>query len=175
MGNNVILVDDNDNKIGIYDKIKAHEKNLMHRAFSIFIFNQEGEMLIQQRAEGKYHGGGKWSNACCGHPVKEDLNSEAVKRLNEEMGFECELKEMFTFVYNARLENGLYENEYDHVLLGFYSNEVKPNREEVRDYRWINVDELDEEIKMYPDRFTYWFRLIWVKHKNNLLLFTKKR
>ena len=98
-----------------------------------------------------------------------------MKRLNEEMGFECELKEMFTFVYNARLENGLYENEYDHVLLGFYSNEVKPNREEVRDYRWINVDELDEEIKMYPDRFTYWFRLIWVKHKNNLLLFTKKR
>ena len=156
----VILVNETDQAIGTEEKLKAHKEGLLHRAFSIFTFNDNGELLIQQRAKTKYHSGEKWANTCCSHPItKEDFITEAKQRLQEEMGFDCELKEIFSFIYKARVGD-LIENELDHVFIGKYNNSPKPNPEEVQDFRWTTLENLETDMKQNPDEYAYWFKHI---------------
>jgi isopentenyl-diphosphate delta-isomerase len=159
--NQVVLVDTEDNVIGVMDKMEAHLKGHLHRAFSIFIFNSKGEMLLQQRAAGKYHGGSLWTNACCSHPLPgEEIVSAAHERLIFEMGLECELSKIFSFIYHAKVENELIEHEYDHILVGITDQVPNFNPDEVQDYRWVSISDLEMEIQQNPDRFTVWFRKI---------------
>ncbi|MBI4292289.1 MAG: isopentenyl-diphosphate Delta-isomerase [Betaproteobacteria bacterium] len=156
----VILVDENDNQIGISEKIKAHLGGKLHRAFSIFIFNASGQMLLQKRAKGKYHSGGLWSNACCSHPNPgENTEAAAHRRLNEELGFDCPLVEVYQFVYQAKLDGGLSEHEYDHVLIGSYDAEPRVNPSEVDDWKWIDPASLREDMQRNPANYTYWLRV----------------
>jgi len=155
---NVILVDTNNNSIGEMEKIETHEKGLLHRAFSIFVFNNENELLLQRRAFSKYHSGGLWTNSCCSHPrPNETVMDASHRRLMEEMGFDCELKEEFSFIYKKEFDNGLTEHEYDHVLIGHYNDDITPNLEEVAEYKYITLKDLQEEIREQPEQFTYWF------------------
>lgn len=155
----VILVDQNDLEVGTIDKMEAHIKGMLHRAFSIFLFNSKKEMLIHQRAAGKYHGGGLWTNACCSHPQPgEELKASAMERLYFEMGLQCDLQKAFSFIYHAPVENSLIEHEYDHVYIGFTDDTPIPNPEEVQDYRWISTPDLKREIATEPDKFTFWFK-----------------
>lgn len=156
----VVLVDDNDESIGEADKLIAHQKGLLHRAFSVFLFNSEGKMLLQQRAEGKYHGAGLWTNACCSHPQDgEDIKESATRRLLYEMGITCDISKVFAFTYHTEVENGLIEHEYDHVFLGISDKQPQPNPLEVKDYKWITTTELLNEIETSPKKYTYWFRM----------------
>ena len=157
----VILVDESDRQLGLEDKLKAHQNGAkLHRAFSVFVFNNKGETMLQKRAMGKYHTPGKWTNACCSHPYPgEDVIDAAHRRLSEEMGFDCEMEEMFSFVYKAEVGNGLTEHEYDHVIFGRYEGEPEPNKEEVMDYRWISLENLSREITEEPESFTPWLRI----------------
>lgn len=155
----VILVDQNDLEIGTIDKMEAHVKGLLHRAFSVFLFNSKKEMLIHQRAAEKYHGGSLWTNACCSHPQPgEDLKHSAIERLQFEMGLQCELQKAFSFIYHSPVENGLIEYEYDHVYIGFTDDLPIPNPEEVQDYRWVSTADLKNEIAEAPEKFTFWFK-----------------
>lgn len=157
----VVLVNQSDQPIGTMEKLEAHQKGLLHRAFSVFIFNDRNELLIQQRAPGKYHSGGLWTNTCCSHPTPgEALETAAVKRLQEEMGFSTELTNRFAFEYRVDLDNSLTEHEFDHVLTGRYNGEVLPNPEEVMDYRWMTIPALQEAIATAPEMYTSWFRII---------------
>jgi len=156
----VILVDSEDKAIGTIEKIEAHEKALLHRAFSVFIFNEKEEMLLHQRASSKYHSGGLWTNACCSHPRENETTEEAAhRRLLEEMGFDCEIEEQFSFIYKAELDHGLTEHEFDHVFTGTYDGPINPNPEEVESYRYISMDSLQKEIEDYPALFTEWFKI----------------
>ena len=156
----VILVDEHDNPIGTMGKMEVHEKALLHRAFSIFIFNDKEEMLLQKRAAGKYHSPGLWTNTCCSHPGPgEDTLPAAQKRLEDEMGFTTPLSKAFSFVYKAFFENGLTEYEYDHVFTGTYNGLIQPNSHEVSDYCYQPLDEIKENIKTHPDHFTEWFKI----------------
>lgn len=158
--NKVILVDEQDHVVGEMDKMEAHEKGILHRAFSIFIFNSKGQMLIHQRANEKYHGGGLWTNACCSHPqLDEDIKESAEQRLQFEMGLQCDLKRVFAFIYHTPVENELIEHEYDHVLVGYTDQQPKPNTNEVQAFKWIDKVELLQKINDQPDIFTYWFRM----------------
>lgn len=160
----VILVDEWDQEIGIEEKVKVHREGKLHRAFSIFVLNSAGKLLLQKRAKTKYHSGGLWTNTCCSHPRPEESIADAAhRRLQEEMGFDCELRKIFSFTYNAKLDNDVYENEYDHVLLGTYDGEPRPSREEVDDWKWIDLDELREDLRENPDRYTYWLRICFDK------------
>ena len=160
----VILVDENDNQIGIEEKIKAHEDAKLHRAFSIFIFNSKGEMLLQQRACEKYHSGCLWTNATCSHPRPgEEVADAAHRRLQEEMGFDCELKKAFSFIYKAEFDHGLTEHEFDHVFIGNYDGIVLPNSDEADDYQWIDVETLKKDIQHHPERYTVWFKIAFEK------------
>lgn len=160
MGERVVLVDEDGNEVGVEEKIKAHKEGKLHRAFSIFIFNSRGELLLQKRARDKYHSGGLWSNTCCSHPKPgESLEHAAHRRLREEMGFDCDLKEAFHFIYKANLNNGFTEWELDHVFIGRYDGEVKPNPNEVEDWRWININDLEDDIKRNPNKYTVWFKI----------------
>src|SRR5687767_9845264 len=135
MSDQVILVNENDEQLGVMDKMEAHHKGVLHRAFSIFIFNTKGEMLLQQRAEHKYHSGGLWTNACCSHPAPgEETNDAAERRLQEEMGFSTSLVKVLDFTYRAEFDNGLVEHEFDHVYLGLYNGDIHPNPDEVQNY-----------------------------------------
>lgn len=155
----VILVDQNDLEVGAIDKMEAHIKGMLHRAFSIFLFNSKKEMLIHQRAAGKYHGGGLWTNACCSHPQPgEELKSSAIERLYFEMGLHCDLQKAFSFIYHAPVENGLIEHEYDHVYIGFTDDNPILNPEEVQAYRWVSTQDLKKEIETEPEKFTFWFK-----------------
>lgn len=155
----VILVDKNDKIMGTEHKITAHIEGKLHRAFSIFVFNPKGELLIQRRAKTKYHSGGLWSNTCCGHQrFGESLEKSAHRRLKEEMGFDCGLEEKFTFTYKIKFDNGLTENEYDHVFVGSFDDEPHPNPKEVDDWKWVNLKELKLAIWKDPDDYTYWFK-----------------
>jgi len=157
----VVLVDKFDKEIGTCEKLKAHVEGRLHRAFSVFVFNSKRELLLQRRAFGKYHSSGLWSNTCCSHPRKSEKIEEAVhRRLLEELGFDCPIKKIFDFCYKAELDNGLYEHEYDHVFIGEYDGEPKPNPKEVDSWMWINLDELLKKIKSSPEEFTYWFKYI---------------
>jgi isopentenyl-diphosphate delta-isomerase len=156
----VILVDAMDNELGTMEKLEAHEKGVLHRAFSVFIFNARGEMLLQQRALQKYHSPGLWTNACCSHPRPSELTANAAqRRLQEEMGLSTPLQHKTSFVYRSEFENGLTEHEFDHIYIGQTNEEPKLNYEEVASFRWIEMAALKEEIKKEPESFTTWFRI----------------
>jgi len=156
----VILVNENDQEIGSMEKLDAHRQGKLHRAFSIFIFNSKGELMLQRRAKRKYHSGGLLSNTCCSHPrVDESIQDAAHRRLMEEMGFDCELKSIFSFTYNCELDNGFIENEYDHVLFGVFDGEPNINRDEVDSYHFISIDDLIKEINIQPDLYTDWLKI----------------
>ena len=156
----IILVDKQDNKIGVGEKLKVHQEGKLHRAFSIFIFSSKGEMLIQQRAKTKYHSPGLWSNACCSHPrPSETLEKATERRIKEEMGFLCELKEIFSFIYQAKIGN-LIEYEFDHIFVGKFDGNPKPSKEEVESWKWINQKELKKDTKENPKKYTYWLKII---------------
>ena len=156
----ILTVDKNDNIIGKEEKIKTHQLGKLHRAFSIFVFNSKGELLLQRRAKTKYHSGGLWTNTCCSHPrVGETLEKSIHRRLKEEMGFDCELKEIFSFIYKVKFDNGLFEHEYDHVFIGNFDGEPNPNPEEVDEWKWVDLEELKGDIRENPDNYTYWLKV----------------
>ena len=162
MEEQVILVDEKDNSIGLMGKMEAHEKAVLHRAFSVFIFNEKGELLLQQRAASKYHSPLLWTNTCCSHQRDGETNLEAGKRrLFEEMGFNTDLKELFSFVYKAPFDNGLTEHELDHVMVGYYENEPKINKHEVEAYRWMTLKDVKTDIEKNPHIYTAWFKIIF--------------
>jgi len=165
----VILVNEQDEQIGTMEKILAHEKAMLHRAISVFIFNSRGEMLLQQRAMKKYHSGGLWTNACCSHPRPgEETRAAAVRRLKEEMGFETSLNEAFDFIYKASLDNGLTEHEFDHVFVGNYNGAIHPNVNEVQDYCYKTIEEIESSLESHPHKYTVWFKLAFPKILNSL-------
>lgn len=165
----VILVDQNDNEIGVAPKLQAHIDGVLHRAFSVFIFNSKNELLLQQRAIEKYHSGGLWTNSCCSHPMPgETTEAAAHRRLVEEMGFDCALDHAFGFVYRTDFENGLTEHEYDHVFFGHYEGDFQVNYEEVASTRWITLDDLDAWMATKPEDFTFWFKHIYDQVKAHL-------
>lgn len=160
----VILVDTNDNPIGLMDKMEAHKKALLHRAFSIFIINDKKELMLQQRAASKYHSPLLWTNTCCSHQRENESNIEAGKRrLMEEMGIEVPLEEVFSFIYKAPFDNGLTEHEFDHVMIGYSNQNPKINPEEVADWKWLNIDDLRKDIEKNPQKYTEWFKIIFQK------------
>ena len=157
----VVLVDETDNQVGIEDKMEAHRNGgKLHRAFSIFVFNSKGQTLLQQRAAKKYHAPKLWANTCCSHPFPgEDIMHAAHRRLGEEMGMDCNMHEAFSFIYKAPVGNGLTEWEFDHVVLGFSDQEPKPNADEVMAYKWVSLEELQEDIKANPDQYVPWLKI----------------
>jgi isopentenyl-diphosphate delta-isomerase len=172
----LILVDNNDMAWGKLEKDLVHEKGLLHRAFSVFIFNSNGEMLLQQRADNKYHSGGLWTNACCSHPrFGEELNDAVARRLQEEMGLTCATDFAFSFIYKAGFANGLTEHEYDHVYTGTSDQVPTPDASEIKDWKYENIDTIEKYLETNPDQFTVWFRLCFQKvvhhiHTNEKLL-----
>lgn len=166
----VILVDHQDNEIGTMEKMKAHQEAQLHRAFSIFLFNERNEMLIHRRALTKYHSAGLWTNACCSHQRVGESNLEAgARRLQEEMGIACPLKEVFSFIYKAPLDNQLTEHEFDHVLVGEFSGTPQPNPDEVCEYKFIEMEELLTDVRIRPECYTEWFKIALplVVHERN--------
>ncbi len=166
---NVILVDENDKQIGTMPKMEAHEKALLHRAFSVFIMNDKGETMLQQRAADKYHSPLLWTNTCCSHQRIGESNIEAGKRrLQEEMGFVAELDELISFVYKAPFDNGLTEHEYDHVMIGSYDGTPKLNPDEVADWKWMKPEAVRMDIDRHPERYTAWFKIIFEKFYDHI-------
>jgi isopentenyl-diphosphate Delta-isomerase len=162
MEEKVILVDIDDNVIGEMDKMEAHELGKLHRAFSVFILNSKGELLLQQRAFSKYHSPGLWTNTCCSHQRRdEDSLSAAHRRLNEEMGISSDLTEAFTFLYKADMGNGLTEHELDHVIVGVCDQEPLVNDQEVADWAWVNLDDLKRDLADSPEKYTAWFKIVF--------------
>ena len=158
----VILVDTNDNPIGLMNKLEAHEKAVLHRAFSVFILNGKNELMLQQRAQHKYHSPLLWTNTCCSHQRENETNIQAgTRRLREEMGFETELKEMFHFIYKAPFDNGLTEHELDHVMIGYYNNMPDINKEEVESWKWMKIEDVKNDMITNPDQYTIWFKIIF--------------
>lgn len=156
----VILVDEQDNPVGTMGKMEVHEKALLHRAFSVFIFNDKGEMLLQKRAATKYHSAGLWTNTCCSHPKPgETTEASAIKRLQEEMGFSTPISKAFSFVYKAPFDNGLTEHEYDHVFTGTFNGLINPDPREVSDYCYQSIATVKENVQTHPDHFTEWFKI----------------
>ncbi|MCL4138787.1 UNVERIFIED_CONTAM: hypothetical protein GTU68_035304 [Idotea baltica] len=164
MEEQVVLVDEQDNAIGLMPKMEAHEKALLHRAFSVFIFNDKGELMLQQRAAHKYHSPLLWTNTCCSHQKDGESNLEAGKRrLQEEMGFVTEIKEVFSFVYKAPFDNGLTEHELDHVMVGKFNGKPTINKEEVEDFKWMTLADVKSDIENNPEIYTEWFKIIFDK------------
>ena len=158
----VILVDENDNEIGVEEKLKAHQEAKLHRAVSVFIFNANNEMLIQQRAKTKYHSPGLWSNTACTHPQPGESNLNAAeKRLTEEMGFTTSLTKHSTLLYKAEFDNGLTEHEFDHIFTGEYEGIIQPNPKEVCDFTYISIPELKKDIQNNPQNYTAWFKILF--------------
>jgi isopentenyl-diphosphate Delta-isomerase len=164
MQNLIALTDSNDVVYGFKDKIEVHQQGLLHRAFSIFVFNDDNKLLLQRRALNKYHSGGLWTNTCCSHQVfGEDFQTTLHRRLIEEMGFDCDLIKSFTFHYHAGMDNSLIENELDHVYIGYYNGSPKPDPNEVCDWRWVSINEIEDELNNDRNRFTYWFNVAFRK------------
>jgi len=158
----VILVSSLDEEMGYMEKMEAHRLGLLHRAFSVFLFNSKGEMLLQKRALSKYHSGGLWTNACCSHPRKgETIESAASRRTLEELGCEPELKKIHSFIYKAALDNDLIEYEFDHVLVGHYEGEMNLNPDEVSEVAFLPIDQIRQQIIDQPEQFTVWFKIIF--------------
>ncbi|HNP53345.1 MAG TPA: isopentenyl-diphosphate Delta-isomerase [Ferruginibacter sp.] len=167
----VILVNEHDEALGSMEKMEAHEKGLLHRAFSVFIFNNRGEWLLQQRADGKYHSPGLWTNTCCSHPQPgETIAEAAIRRLQEEMGFVTELEKRFHFTYKADFDNGLTEYEFDHVLTGVYNGPILPDPAEVKDYRFVSQETLQSQLEAAPHQFTAWFKIAYPRMEEYLAL-----
>lgn len=165
----VIAINEKDQEIGVADKLEAHREDILHRAISVFILNDHNQVLLQQRADDKYHSAGLWSNTCCSHPMPgEETAAAAHRRLREEMGFDCELEYIFPFRYRTDVGGGLIENELDHVFIGWYSGEVNPSAEEVRDYKFISIKDLQALIDNQPGMFTTWFQLALPKFIDHL-------
>lgn len=160
----VILVNQNDQQIGLMPKLEAHQKAVLHRAFSVFILNDKNELMLQQRAAHKYHSPLLWTNTCCSHQREGESNLEAGnRRLYEEMGFTTELKELFSFIYKAPFDNGLTEHELDHVMIGYYNAEPIINPEEVESWKWMDIDNVREDMQAHPEVYTAWFKIIFDK------------
>lgn len=160
----VILVNEKDEQIGLMPKLEAHEKAVLHRAFSIFILNDKNEVMLQQRARQKYHSPFLWTNTCCSHQRECETNIQAGKRrLEEEMGFSVDLKELFHFIYKAPFDNGLTEHELDHVMIGYYNQEPKINPLEVESWKWMKIEEIKEDMTKNPMVYTVWFKIIFDK------------
>lgn len=160
----VILVNENDEPIGSMEKIEAHEKALLHRAFSVFILNDKNEVMLQQRAASKYHSPLLWTNTCCSHQRAGETNIAAGKRrLLEEMGFQVDLKELFSFIYKAPFDNGLTEHELDHVMVGYSNQDPNINREEVEAWKWMSLEAIKQDMKDHPESYTAWFKIIFEK------------
>lgn len=158
----VLLVNEKDEVVGTMGKMEAHEKALLHRAFSVFVLNKKGEVMLQQRAAHKYHSPGLWTNTCCSHQREGESNIDAGKRrLDEEMGFRTELEELFSFIYKAPFDNGLTEHEFDHVMLGYYEDDPDPNPDEVSDWKWMAPDKIRDDMDAKPENYTAWFRIIF--------------
>ena len=167
----VILVNQANEQLGTMPKMEAHEKGVLHRAFSVFVMNKEGEIMLQQRAAHKYHSPSLWTNTCCSHQREGETNIEAgVRRLKEEMGFETELKELFSFVYKAEFDNGLTEHELDHVMLGHYEGAPEINSEEVSGWKWMLPEDIKADIAQNPDEYTAWFKIIFDRFYDHLFL-----
>ncbi|RUA12024.1 MAG: isopentenyl-diphosphate delta-isomerase [Flavobacteriia bacterium] len=152
-------------------KMEAHEKALLHRAFSVFVFNEQEELLLQQRAKEKYHSPELWTNTCCSHQRAGESNTEAGKRrLKEEMGFDCELEEVFSFIYKAPFDNGLTEHELDHVMIGYYNENPEINPEEVSNFKWMKLEEVKTDMEKHPEKYTEWFKIIFKESYDKLVL-----
>lgn len=165
----VILVNELDEVIGEMEKMEAHEKGILHRAFSVFIFNDRNELLLQKRASQKYHSGGLWSNTCCSHPrLDEQILAAGTRRLEEEMGFSVPLQSTFSFIYEAKLDNDLTEHELDHVLIGRFSGIPTMNPAEVEDWKYLGLDELAADMKASPELYTVWFHIVFDRVRTEL-------
>ena len=163
----VILVNEHDEQIGLMPKMEAHEKAVLHRAFSVFVFNTKNELMLQQRAAHKYHSPLLWTNTCCSHQRDGESNIEAgTRRLKEEMGFTTDLKETTSFIYKAPFDNGLTEHELDHIMLGYYENEPIINKQEVQDWKWMPLEDVKHDINVHPEQYTAWFKIIFEKFYN---------
>lgn len=170
MEEQVILVNEKDEPIGLMGKMEAHEKGLLHRAFSVFVFNSKQEVLLQQRAACKYHSPNLWTNTCCSHPRAGETNQQAgERRLQEEMGLQVPLREVFSFIYKAPFDNGLTEHEYDHVLIGYSDAQPQINPEEVASWKWLSLEAIREDILQAPERYTAWFKIIFEEFYHHLL------
>jgi len=160
MPEEVILVNEQDEETGTIEKMEAHRKALLHRAFSVFIFNRKGEMLLQQRALGKYHSPGLWTNACCSHPRPgESVEGASVRRLKEEMGIDTSLKKIFDFIYRTEFDNGLTEFEFDHVFTGTYDGALNPDTQEVKDYCFRSMEDIESDLQQHPGKYSSWFQI----------------
>jgi isopentenyl-diphosphate delta-isomerase len=159
---NVILVNKEDEQIGLMPKLEAHEKAVLHRAFSVFVLNSKNEIMLQQRARHKYHSPLLWTNTCCSHQREGESNIQAgSRRLFEEMGFKTDLKELFHFIYKAPFDNGLTEHELDHVMIGYHEGNPEINPEEVEDWKWMNIEEIKSDMLLHPETYTVWFKIIF--------------
>jgi isopentenyl-diphosphate delta-isomerase len=157
----VILVDERDRELGVAEKMRAHREGMLHRAFSVFVFDSRGRLLLQKRARAKYHSGGLWSNTACGHPRPgEETRAAALRRLGEEMSFVCELRRSFGFIYRVELENRLVEHEFDHVFVGCFDGEPAPDSAEVETWAWVGMEELRRDLLQRPEQYSYWLRSV---------------
>lgn len=162
---NVILVNDKDEQIGLMPKMEAHQKGVLHRAFSVFIFNKKDELMLQQRAHSKYHSPGLWTNTCCSHQREGESNIQAGKRrLQEEMGFITDLRDTISFIYKAPFDNGLTEYELDHILVGKYNEDPILNPEEAAAFKWMNLEDVKRDMEVNPQLYTAWFKIIFDKY-----------
>jgi len=165
----VILVNEKDQEIGLMPKLEAHQKAVLHRAFSVFIFNSENELMLQQRASDKYHSPNLWTNTCCSHQRSGESNIQAgTRRLYEEMGFTTPLKEITSFIYKAPFDNGLTEHELDHIMVGYYNEDPVINSDEVEDWKWMKIEDVKKDISLNPDLYTAWFKIIFKNFYNHL-------
>jgi isopentenyl-diphosphate delta-isomerase len=165
----VILVNEKDQEIGLMPKLEAHQKAVLHRAFSVFIFNSENELMLQQRASNKYHSPNLWTNTCCSHQRSGESNIQAgTRRLYEEMGFTTTLNEITSFIYKAPFDNGLTEHELDHVMVGYYNEDPVINSDEVEDWKWMKIEDVKNDISLNPDLYTAWFKIIFKNFYNHL-------
>ncbi len=171
----VILVDEQDNEMGTMEKMEAHQKGKLHRAFSILLFNSKGELLLQKRSKKKYHSGGLWTNTCCSHPHPHESMADATQRkLLQEMGINPPLKFAFKFIYQTPLDSGLIEHECDHVFFGAFDGQPAINKEEVDDWKFTDLTSLRKDMARFPERYTYWFKLIINRPELSELVISKR-
>ena len=164
MPENLILVDQNDNQIGTGEKMEVHLNGDLHRAISVFVFDSTSQLLLQKRANTKYHSPGLWANTCCTHPYPDETVEQAAhRRLKEEMGFDCDLSEAFSFIYKVTLQNNLIEHEYDHVLIGTFDGQPQLNPAEVQTFKWIAIPDLQTDLLAHPDQYVEWLKICFEK------------
>ena len=165
----LVLVNEQDEPVGLMEKMAVHRKALLHRAFSVFLFNSAGQMLLQRRALEKYHSGGLWTNTCCSHPYPDESPVQAAtRRMKEELGFETVVEPAFHFIYKAALDNELTEHEFDHILVGVFNGEINFNPTEVKNFKWITLDELASDLRQNNQNYTAWFKIIFENFQKSL-------